>query len=51
VDACTWQALGLSEDEGPCVLIEGLYQGHEVLLQVLAYAPDDEEPGLQVETE
>ena len=51
VDACTWQALGLNEDEGPCVLIEGLYQGHEVLLQVLAYAPDDEEPGLQVETE
>jgi len=37
VDACTWQALGWNEDEGPCVLIEGLYQGHEVLLQVLAY--------------
>lgn len=49
VDACTWQTLGLNEDEGPCVLIEGIYQGREVLLQVLAYAPDEEEP--EVETE
>lgn len=49
VDACTWQTLGLNEDEGPCVLIEGIYRGREVLLQVLAYAPDEEEP--EVETE
>ena len=51
VDACSWQSLGLHDSEGPHVSIEGIYQGHEVLLQVLAYAPDDEEPGVKVATD
>ncbi len=35
----------------PLCLIEGIYQGREELLQVLAYAPDEEEPGVEVEAE
>jgi hypothetical protein len=27
-----------------------MYQGHEVFLQILAHAPEDEEPGLKVDT-
>ena len=30
--------------------IDGVYQGHEVFVQVLAYAPDDEEPGMKLDT-
>jgi hypothetical protein len=48
VDDFSWQALGL-DDDGPRVAINGVYQGHEVSLQVLAYAPDDEEPGAKAE--
>jgi len=51
VDACSWQTLGFNDNEGPHVSIEGIYQGHDVFLQVLAYAPDDEDPGLKVDTE
>jgi hypothetical protein len=51
VDAYFWESLGLSDHEGPCVSIEGVYQDHEVFVQVLAYAPDDEEPGLKLKTE
>ena len=51
VDACSWRAIGLNYEEGPHVSIEGRYQGHEVFLQVLAYAPIDEEPGEIEETE
>ena len=29
--------------------VEGAYQGHHVWLRVLAEAPDDEEPGLQLD--
>ncbi len=32
--------------DGPEVLIEGIYQGHEVVLRMLAEAPEDEEPGM-----
>ncbi len=32
--------------DGPEVLIEGVYQGHEVILRMLAQAPEDEEPGM-----
>ncbi len=32
--------------DGPEVLIEGVYQGQEVILRILAQAPDDEEPGM-----
>ena len=44
VVASGWQALGRRE-EGPCLYIEGVFQGHDVLLSVLAEAPEDEEPG------
>ncbi len=47
---CVWNALGLNVPEGPHVAIEGTFQGHEVYLQVLARPPEDEEPGLKVDT-
>ncbi len=50
VDDFSWQSLGLSDSEGPHVSIEGVYQGHEIYLQVLAYAPEDEEPGMKIRT-
>jgi hypothetical protein len=50
IDAVAWQSLGFPHAEGPHVSIEGLYQGHEVFIQVLAYAPDDEEPGMKLDT-
>ncbi len=50
VVACVWDALGLDFPEGPHVAVEGRFQGHEVYLQVLARPPEDEEPGLKVDT-
>jgi len=50
VDACSWESLGNPDDEGPHVSIEGVYQGHEVFLRVLAYAPEDDEPGMKLDT-
>jgi hypothetical protein len=44
-----WNALDLNYPEGPHIYIEGTYQGHDVYLQVLAQAPDDEQPGLKVD--
>ena len=43
-----WQSLGFSQTEGPRVWIEGTFHGKELLLQVLAYAPEDEEPGMKL---
>jgi hypothetical protein len=43
-----WNALGLHWPEGPHVYVEGVFQGREVYLQVLAYPPTDEEPGLKL---
>jgi len=50
VEACRWSPSGLGpyDPDGPCVSIEGLYQGHDVWLRVLAEPPEDEEPGLQL---
>jgi hypothetical protein len=45
-----WLAVGLNYDEGPRVSIEGTYKGHEVFVQVLAYAPEDEGPRMKVDT-
>jgi hypothetical protein len=45
-----WHSLGFPS-EGPHVWIEGSFQGREVFLQVLAYAPDDEEPGMKFDTQ
>jgi len=50
VEACRWSPHGLGpyDPDGPCVSIEGLYQGHDVWLRVLAEPPEDEEPGLRL---
>jgi len=50
IDAMVWQSLGFPNGEGPHVSIEGAYHGHEVFVQVLAYAPEDEEPGMKLDT-
>jgi hypothetical protein len=49
IDDFGWRALGLPGTEGPHVWIEGTYREREVYLQLLAYAPDDEEPGMKVQ--
>ncbi len=49
VDGVSWQSLGYPSGEGPHVSIEGTYRGHELFLQVLAYAPEDTEPGMKVD--
>jgi hypothetical protein len=52
VTALQWCAHGFgpSDPDGPCVSLEGLYQGHAVWLRVLAEPPEDEEPGLRLDT-
>jgi len=52
VTALDWHAqdVGPDDDDGPHISLEGTYQGHAVWLRVLAEAPDDEEPGLQLDT-
>ena len=47
VVALTWNSMGYQE--GPYISIEGKCQGHHVFLQVLAYAPEDEEPGMKLD--
>lgn len=47
VVAVQWLASDLSE--GSEVLIEGVYEGHKVVLRILAEAPEDEAPGMQVD--
>jgi hypothetical protein len=42
--------MGFPHDEGPRLVVEGVYQGRQVFLQVLAYAPEDEEPGMKLDT-
>ena len=43
-----WNALGLLEEEGPYISVEGKFRGQDVFLQVLARAPEGEEPGLKL---
>jgi len=45
-----WNALGLHDPDGPPVYVEGVYRGREVFPQVLARAPEDEEPGMKFDT-
>jgi hypothetical protein len=47
-----WRAhdFGPQDPDGPHISIEGVYQGHDVYLTVLSEAPDDEEPGLKIDT-
>ena len=49
VVALSWDALGLNCPGGPHVAIEGVFLGREVCLQVLAYPPTGEEPGLKLD--
>jgi len=49
VDELCWNALGVIGHEEPYVAIEGEYQGHEVYLRILACAPEDEEPGIEID--
>ena len=42
-------AFGPHDEEGRHISIEGVYDGHEVYLQVLSDAPEDEEPGFKVD--
>lgn len=44
-----WNTLGINDPHGPHVNVEGIYQGREVYLQVLAYAPEEEEPTLKLD--
>jgi hypothetical protein len=44
-----WNALGLNDPDGPHVYVEGIFRGREVFLQVLAHAPEGEEPGLRLD--
>lgn len=44
-----WDPLGLNTPEGPRIWLEGVYQHHDVFLQILATAPADEEPGLKID--
>jgi hypothetical protein len=51
VTALDWHAQDVGpNDDGPHISLEGTYQGHAVWLRVLAEAPDDEEPGLKLDT-
>ena len=43
------QAFGPHDEQGQHISVEGLYQGHQVYLQVLAEAPEGEEPGFEVD--
>jgi len=43
------QPFGPQDHRGQHISIEGVYQGHEVYLEVLAEAPGDEEPGFKVD--
>ena len=52
VEDFRWQAHAFSphDPEGPNVCIEGMHRGHRVCLRVLSEPPEDEEPGLELET-
>ncbi len=43
------QSFGPHDQEGQHISVEGVYQGHHVYLQVLAEAPEDEQPGFKVD--
>ena len=49
VDDFGFSACAFPGSEGPHVWIEGIFHGHAVLVEVLARAPEDEEPGMKVD--
>jgi hypothetical protein len=48
VDVLYWtsQSFGPHDQDNPSIAFEGRFQGHSVYLSILAYAPDDELPGM-----
>jgi len=49
-DVCWYShPLGPQDKLGRHIVLDGVYQGHEVCLRVLAEAPDDSEPGFKVD--
>ena len=50
VESIVWYSLGSAHDEGPRLIVEGVHEHRNVLLQILAYAPADEEPGMKLDT-
>ena len=53
VVALRWTAHPLSEYDynHPSVAIEGRFQGHAVYVEIQAYAPDDEPPGMTLDVD
>jgi hypothetical protein len=49
VDAIRWSSQGIADDEGAHLSIEGIYEGHDIWLRILADPPEDEEPGMQMD--
>lgn len=51
VDTVQWnsQGMGPDDEEGARLSIEGLYEGHDVWVRILAEPPEDEEPGLEID--
>lgn len=45
-----WSALGLDDEGGPHIWVEGAFRGQDVFLQVLSRAPEGEEPGMKLDT-
>ena len=43
-----WNTLGWLDGYGPFIWVEGVYQGHDVFLRVLAEAPEGEEPAAKL---
>ena len=52
VDEMNWRAHGFGpwDHDGPHISIGGIYQKHNIWLQVLAEAPDDVKPGMKLDT-
>lgn len=48
VDAIHWSSQGIA-DEGAHLSVEGIYEGHDIWLRILADPPEDEEPGMQMD--
>jgi hypothetical protein len=49
VDAIHWSSQGIADDEGAHLSIEGIYEGHDIWLRILAEPPEDEGPGMQLD--
>jgi hypothetical protein len=44
IESMGWNAFGWYNEERPFVWVEGSFQGHDVILRVLAQAPEGEVP-------